>query len=568
MWIINNSYFQVFIASLLTVAAYVLGLSGGFYFDDEWNILRNEALQLDSLELEGLWNAMLSGTAGPLGRPLSMLSFALNHVFFGLDPFYFKLVNLIIHLFCGWVIYALALTLCQYLPRIPARRRYLFAFLVMLLWLLHPLNLTTVLYAVQRMAGLSALFCLLGVLTYVKARQLKAGGLGGRAALYTLSFFVFWPLALASKENALLFPAYLFLIELAFLKFRSSETEKLSLPLILSYGAFFVLPGIILTIYLLFYFPDWILSGYAKRDFSLGERLLTESRVLLFYFGQIIFPLNSSLGLFHDDFSLSRSIFSPWTTIVSISIILFSVIGAFASTKKYPVIAFGILFFLVTHALESTIFALELVHEHRNYLSTFSVLFVVAYYLVIGAKKSLSLSGISVVLLVVFFGVTTLTRAAVWGEPVLHILTEVSNHPLSPRANYGMGKHYAIYASTLEESPQKTEVIENAVEYFEKSSDLRPNYTDGLFGLLMIEAIEGYKMNEEYYRSLLYRLSNTPFSNNNYNYLYSVLSCLEKGDCRISRLKVAELINACRRNPGFSGRHRAQILERYREYTK
>lgn len=568
MWILNNAYFQIFTASLLAIAVYMLGLSGGFYFDDEWNILRNQSLQLDSLAFEGLWNAALSGTAGPLGRPLSMLSFALNHVFFGLDPFYFKLVNLVIHLFCGWVIYALVLALCQYLPRIPAERRHLFAFLVLLLWLLHPLNLTTVLYAVQRMASLSALFCLLGMLTYVKARQVKGGGWRVRAGLYALTFFLFWPLALASKENALLFPVYLFLIELAFLRFRSSETEKISSSLVFSYGVFFVLPGIVLATYLLFYLPDWILSGYARRDFSLGERLLTESRVLLFYLAQIIFPMNSSLGLFHDDFSISRSILSPWTTIASLLIIFLAVVGAFSSIKKHPVIPFGVLFFLAAHSLESTIFALELVHEHRNYLAMFSVLFVIGYYLVSGPDRLVSLRISLAIILVAFLAGTTLTRAAVWGEPVVHILTEVSNHPLSPRANYGMGKRYAIYASSLEESPQKAEAIKQAAQYFQKSADLRWSYTDGLFGLLMLEALEGREMSERYYLALLDRLANAPFSNNNYNYLNSILGCLEKGDCDISRRKMAEIIDACMDNSSFSGKNRDSVLQRYRDYVE
>lgn len=568
MWILNNVYFQVLTASLLAVVVYALGLSGGFYFDDEWNILRNQALQLESLTIEGLWNAALSGTAGPLGRPISMLSFALNHVFFGLDPFYFKLVNLIIHLLCGWAMYALALVLCQYLPQIPARRKHLFAFLVLLLWVLHPLNLTTVLYSVQRMAGLSALFCVLGMLAYVKARQAKSTDWVKRVGLYVCSFAVFWPLALASKENAALFPVYLFLLELVFLKFRRAGQEKTSTPLVVSYGFLFVIPSLVIAFYLLFIVPDWILAGYLKRDFSLSERLLTESRVLLYYLGQIFLPVNSSLGLFHDDISLSKSIFSPWTTIVSVSAILLAVVGAFASIKKYPVIAFGVLFFLAAHSLESTFFALELAHEHRNYLAMFSVLFAVAYYLVREGERLASLKIFLAIGLVVFFGITTLTRAVVWGEPVVHVITEVSNHPRSPRANYGMGKQYAIYSNSLEESPQKAEAINKAVQYFQRSSELRKGYTDGLFGLLMIEGLEGRQMTEESYRSLLQRLKNEPFSNNNYNYLHGILGCLEKGDCRISSSRMAEIIDACLENPGFSGRYRAQILERYREYSK
>ncbi|MDK8463821.1 hypothetical protein [Marinobacter sp. SS13-12] len=568
MWILNNAYFQVLIASLLTVAVYALGFSGGFYFDDEWNILRNQALQLDSLAFEGLWNAALSGTAGPLGRPISVLSFALNHVFFGLDPFYFKLVNLTIHVFCGWVIYALALALSEHLPKMPVQRRHLFAFLVMLLWLLHPLNLSTVLYPVQRMASLSALFCLLGMFAYVKARHVSRAGWGARAGLYALSFLVFWPLAMYSKENALLFPIYLFLIELVFLKFQNPAEGKTSRVIVLSYGVLFVLPGVLLSLYLVFFFPDWILNGYANRDFSLGERLLTQSRVIAFYLGQVFLPINSSLGLFHDDFALSTSLLSPWTTVVAVLFVFVAVVAAFSGIRKYPVIAFGVLFFLAAHSMESTIFSLELVHEHRNYLAIFSVLFAIAYYLVIGSDKFSSLRVLLAGSLIIFFGLTTLTRAAVWGEPVVHVITEVSNHPLSPRANYGLGKQYAIYANALDGSAQKTEAIQSAVKYFEKSAELRASYVDGLFGLLMLEGLEGHQMSEESYRSLLRRLRIAPFSNNTYNYLHGVLSCLEAGDCEISNRKMNEIFDACRDNPGFSGKHARNVQERYQRYRK
>ncbi len=554
-------------ASLLAVAVYALGLSGGFYFDDEWNILRNQALQLDSMSIEGLWNASMSGTSGPLGRPLSMLSFALNHIVFGLDPFFFKLVNLAIHLLCGWAIYALALALCEHLPRVPERRQHLFAFLVMLLWLLHPLNLTTVLYSVQRMAGLSALFCLLGMLAYVKARQVKSSARALRAGLYVSSFLVFWPLAMASKENAVLFPAYLFLIELVFLKFRVVDRDKISRNLVLTYCVLLIVPTIFLSVYFLIY-PDWMLNSFARRDFTLSERVLTQSRVLLFYIGQTFVPMNGSLGLFHDDFVLSKSILAPWTTLASVAALIIALTGALASVKKYPVIAFAILFFLAAHALESTVFGLELVHEHRNYLAIFSLLFAVAYYLVVGSEKFLSLRAVAAVCLVLFFGATTLTRAVTWGEPVVHAITEAENHPSSPRANYGVGKKYAVYASYLDDSPQKTEALEKAVYHFRKSSELRWSYTDGLFGMLMIEGLEGYEMGEENFQSLVNRLATAAFSNNNYNYLHALLACMEKGDCEISDRKLSALIDACLSNPGFAGGHRSSIIDRYQAFLK
>ncbi|SDW43796.1 hypothetical protein [Marinobacter mobilis] len=567
MWIIHNSYFHLLCASILTVSVYMVGLPGGFYFDDEWNILQNQALQLDTLSLEGLWAAMASGTAGPLGRPVAMLSFALNHAFFGLDPYYFKSVNLFIHLACGWAIYGLVVVLAGYLPVKLDSRKHLFAFFVMLLWLLHPLNLTAVLYPVQRMAGLSALFCLLGMLSYVLARRCSRDRMAAKAGLYICSFVLFWPLALASKENAALFPVYLFLLELTFLRFRPIGRDEVSRPLVLAYSGFLVMPAVLTALYFIV-FPDWILNGYLNRDFSFQERLLTEARILIFYLGQLLVPLNSSLGMFHDDFILSTSLISPWTTLPAVLIVIFSIVWALLRVGRYPVIAFGLLFFFAAHSLESSVLALELVHEHRNYLASFPILMAIAYCLLACGEAGLRLKMLLSVSLILFLAVTTLFRAAVWGSPALHVMSEVMNHPLSPRANYGMGRQYAVYASSLPDSPQKMDALQEAAGYFKKSTELRASYTDGLFGLLMMEAMEGRDMGDTAFRDLLSRLAGAPFANNNYNYLNSLISCIENDDCQVSKDKVAAIIDASLENPMFTGRHREFILRRYEAYQK
>jgi hypothetical protein len=314
--------------------------------------------------------------------------------------------------------------------------------------------------------------------------------------------------------------------------------------------------------------PDWIINRYEKRDFTLYERLLTESRILFFYLGQIILPINSSLGLFHDDISISKSIFSPWTTIISIVFLFFSIVWSFLRIRVFPVLSFGVLVFFAAHLIESSVLALELAHEHRNYLASFSILFVLAYYLVVGDLKTSNIRALVATFFVIFLGATTLDRAATWGEASMHVYTEVSNHPRSPRANYGMGKQYAIYANSVNDKEAKERALESAAQYFEKSADLRENYTDGLFALLMMEGIEDYRMKDFYYNQLVKRLAESPFANNNYNYLHGIFSCLEAGDCRISQEKIHSLIESALKNPGFSGRYKEQVMRRYRGYLR
>ncbi len=83
----------LFVLLLLTGAIYWSGLSGGFAFDDHTNIVDNAALELFDGSFSSLIDASSTGTASPLGRPLSMASFAIDRYFWGYQPFYFKLVN-------------------------------------------------------------------------------------------------------------------------------------------------------------------------------------------------------------------------------------------------------------------------------------------------------------------------------------------------------------------------------------------------------------------------------------------------------------------------------------------
>lgn len=98
---------SLILALALTLLIYLPGLNGPFVFDDFTNIVQNSALTVHNLDWDQLAQAALSSNAGPLQRPLSMLSFALNVYFGGLDAYAFKWVNLLIHLLNGVLVYSL-----------------------------------------------------------------------------------------------------------------------------------------------------------------------------------------------------------------------------------------------------------------------------------------------------------------------------------------------------------------------------------------------------------------------------------------------------------------------------
>lgn len=190
------------VVSFITAVLYAPGFSGSFLFDDELNITANERVQIESLSFDALKQAAFSTKSGPLARPLSMLSFALNHYFHGLAPFYFKLTNLIIHLVTGLALFfALRLLLELFRRRhgvFTESHRDWIVLAVAATWLLHPLNLTSVLYIVQRMTALAALFSLLSMVLYFYGRLRQFESKSGWIFI-AIAFGVTYPLAVLHR---------------------------------------------------------------------------------------------------------------------------------------------------------------------------------------------------------------------------------------------------------------------------------------------------------------------------------------------------------------------------------
>ena len=187
-------------------------------------------------------------------------------------------------------------------------------------------------------------------------------------------------------------------------------------------------------LFLLFALQTW-LPGYSNRDYSAMQRILTESRVLIFYIGLMLVPRLSEFGLNHDDIIISTSLFSPWTTIVSIIIIVALISYAILYRKKYPYFSIGVLWFFTSHLLESTIIPLDIAYEHRNYLALLGPLFVLYEMARALAKRGANKTSKYIfIILILSFSFTTLIRSQSWSSLALLFETETQNHPLSPRS--------------------------------------------------------------------------------------------------------------------------------------
>jgi len=562
---IENLTVLVLLAAILcaTYAVYRPGLSGPFLFDDTLVIGSNPHLAVTSLTLPALKEAALTGHSGPLGRPLSMVTFALNRYAGGLHAHGFKVTNVVIHMANGAAVFILSWLILtayrrRFAPALPELHIKVLSAVACAVWLLHPLNLSSVLYIVQRMNELSAFFTLGGLICYLWGRLRMDDDKTGMP-LVVAGVLVFAPLAVLSKENGALLPLFMLVLEAVLFRFET-PTARGRKALTVFFVVTVALPAAVLVLSLMIV-PDWALHGYQSRDFTLSERLMTEARVLWRYLYWILFPLSGSLGFFHDDFTVSRSLALPWTTAAAIAGHGALLTAAVVLRRKAPLLTLAVLFFYAGHVMESTIFPLELVFEHRNYLPMVPVLLAAVFYLYrlavsVGRYRHAVYGGLF--LLVLVLGYATAVRADRWSDISRFAVQQLQHHPHSPRANYMVGGLF--YTRMMHNKQHPESDFQNARKYFSRATLADKNFAGGLFGLIITYQSMQQPLPPGIVTMLEHRLKTVPFISNDANWLGQLVMCQTKGTCRLSRGAVLSLINAAQSNPTNTGRNKAYTL--------
>src|SRR5215469_6778941 len=475
---VPNRALALFVIAWLAVLSlgalvYLPGLPGGFIFDDYTNIINNSGLANHAFDIGSVISAI--ARSPNVTRPLSTISFALNFSLFGDSPLSFKLTNIGIHLCVGIALFFLAREILRaYNLRtkqaIEAASIAWLSLAVSALWLVHPINLTSVLYVVQRETSLAALFMVLAAWSYLVGRRRQLGGKRGAMQIWILT-----PAAtltgLLCKENAALVPSYLLGMEFVLLGFRNKD-GRLDRGIATFYGVFVIFPLCSLMGLLLVH-PSMLLGGYAVRDFTLQERLLTECRVIVDYIRWIFMPDPRQLGLFHDDIAPSRGLFAPPTTCLAVFAVVMLIGSAFWCRKRLPLMSLGLFWFFAGHLMESTFIPLELVFEHRNYLPSFGLLFatVTNIYLFLREHRVQRFAIALGVLSLATLSLSTAIRASEWSSKLSFAQYEALHHPRSPRAIYELGWNYMALALTTNDKS----LAQEAVTVFQEGKRLDPN---------------------------------------------------------------------------------------------
>jgi hypothetical protein len=363
---------------------------GVFLFDDYDYILNNPAIQqLDSLK----------NITDP--RYIGYVSFFLNYLQGGLEPFNFHLFNVVVHSLNAFLVFLLASLFIRTMDlqdgTLPRWWRFMLPLMVALLFLCHPLATQSVSYLTQRFTSLSTCFYLLTTVLYLVARtrfeRLPYDPVAYVPYILSLLTAV---LAMKTKEITFTIPFMLLILELILFGHSFFHWRRLV----------FLVPFILLLsiIPLSIYGPQWgvIQPGvegvseitrldkiYDLEYRSRYEYFITQSRVVITYLRLLLFPWPQRVVY---DIVASRSfwsvavIFSFISIAVLHGIAIISWVGAQCSDGRKSferrLIALGILWFFLTISIESSLIPIkDLIFEHRTYLPGIGFLIVAAVYL-------------------------------------------------------------------------------------------------------------------------------------------------------------------------------------------
>lgn len=436
-------YFAFVLIPSISIALYLNSLNNPFHFDDIPSIVENPYIRdLKDIPL------FLKGLDVQTGwfRVLPTLSFAINYHLHGLHVFGYHLVNLILHILSGILVYFISrnlfdLGLKKSGPPDPWNKRIdLLSLLTAAIFISHPIQVNTVTYVVERNEGLASLFYLLSFFLFINGSFTK----GLSKVFYFLGVIITFLFAILSKEIGFTLSIVLILFDLLFVCKNRAMIRK---RLIVYFGI-----SVLLVLYLSFFMRGGIFTLLFRtaHPWTPWENLLTQSNVIIQYLKLLLFPLPRWLNIDHD-FQVSRSLLE-YPTLLSVSIILLLLIFAGILIKKNRSVSFSIFcFFIVLSPTSSIIPIWDIMVEYRLYLPLFFYAFVLTsglHYLnnlfaQHWSKRSgqVIVLGISILILG-FYSITTIERNRIFKDGLTLWTDAARKSPNKMRVHHNLGRAY------------------------------------------------------------------------------------------------------------------------------
>jgi protein O-mannosyl-transferase len=362
-------------------------------------------------------------------RPVPMITFYLNYLVDGMNPYYFRVANAFLMACAAGAVVLLLIYLLE-IPGItvhgtPSQKRIV-SICLGLVFLLHPATIYVVVYVWQRMALMSGLFFFLALASYLATRT---GRISKRVAGYAACAVMFFA-AIASKENAIALPVILLLVELVF--FHATVRDFLKRSVV--FGSVLLIAVLALSFverphgYMISHggIVNTIARYYAESGLTPAQVVMGQCVVFFEYLKMVVLPLPSNVHFMSAQL-VPSSITDPPITVVGVAgVIAVTATGIFLLRRR-PLVAFGTLFFIISLLPEAIMVPQYLFFGYRVFVPMFGLLLVAAdgiLFLIdlpqsrrgkLAIKVGLT-SAVAAALLLLSYA--TVSKEALWMDPI------------------------------------------------------------------------------------------------------------------------------------------------------
>lgn len=399
-------------------------LPGIIHFDDIGNLTGLAAIN----DTTSAWRWAREGNAGPIGRPLALLTFALQSHEWP-HPAVFLQWNIVLHTINTLLVLWLAVLVTRRLGHNEVRQVKI-GFLVALTWAVLPLLNTATLFIVQRMTLLSATFTLTGLIAYLKIRG-PVSTTWPRQVAALAALAISGTLALLAKETGALIVVYALAIE--WLLTIQANRKKPTL------AAMLLLIGNALLIAALLPHSQWHHCVELTRGFTFWERLGSQGTMLVVYLKGLFFPVASDLNPFRFEFLLRDTKNMEWGVALWV-VLMLSPLFVWYFGGRVRALALALAWFFYGHVMESGWINLEPYFAHRNYLPALGLVFLLVTWVFSPRQTSTRWHSIGIAYIAILIGVSWM-NTSLWGNRALAAEVWAMEQPRSTRAALNLAYH-------------------------------------------------------------------------------------------------------------------------------
>ncbi|HEX7041708.1 MAG TPA: hypothetical protein VF189_00520, partial [Patescibacteria group bacterium] len=485
----------ILVILFIGIALFSKGLFNGFVGDDDLQIQRN--IKVHSFTNLPLFfsgstyeNGGAQSTFGLFYRPIMMTSFSLIYSIFGPNPFFFHLFQISLHILNTFLLFLFL--------------RYLFkdkiAFLLSLVFLVHPINSEAVLYSANLQEVLFFFFGIIALLILQRSNSIKGILLVSLSILF--SFF--------SKESGILFLLSCILYSYIFPK--SKNEMKVLLGYLLSaFGVYLFFRYVVAHMYT----ANSSLAPISHA--SLLVRLQNIPSIIFYYLKMFFFPLN--IGGY--EFWIVRSInfANFWYPLLVVVIFLALIVCGFLWViKKYPKnsklyllfmfwFGIGLLLHIQIIPLDATVADRWFYFPIVGLLGMIGII-LSQIYSHIKSKKVKVIWWLGISLIILALAVRTFIRIGDWHDPLTLYSYDIKNSP----SNFILDNAYG-------QALIKNNYFHTARIYLERSVKEHP-YSANLNNLAIVyAAIDKKDLAEEYFKKAIIAGQNFSVYENYANFL-------------------------------------------------